>query len=359
MKIAIDASRLNSGVRTGTQNYLYHLIKELARIDNSNEYIVYFKDLVPKDIREGFEHGSNFRLRHLKTYFSWTQISLSLELLKNPPDILLAPWHTIPGIHMPSVRIVSTIHDITGNSFTTWYTAKFSNELIAVSKSTKKKLEDKFNINKKNINVVYEGFDRSLFTRRSEDEVESVKRKLGIRGRYILFVGTVGPRKNVKRMVRAFSKIAGEVKFVVAGSVDSDYAREVFELADSLNLEGELLFPGEVEQEDIAALYSGASVFAFASIEEGFGIPLLEAMACRVPVLTSNISSMPEVAGDAAYYADPFSVDSIYKGMLKLLEDSEFSYQLVETGVKRLEEFSWEKCALRTLEIFENVGGKL
>ena len=291
--------------------------------------------------------NENFSYKVLPKFISWTQVSLAYEVWKDTPDILFCSWHTIPGINpFWKMPIVSTIHDITGRFIPTSWTSFFSKRLIAVSNSTKEALIRKFKISDKKIDVIYEDYDIDDFSPQKKTKIEEAKKKYDITKDYIFFLGTIGPRKNIERMVAAFNALDTNLEFVLGGSLMPGYE-------DLSKLSAH--FIGRVDQKDLGALYSGAEFFIFMSTEEGFGIPILEAMACGTPVLTSNISSMTEIAGEAALLTDPESVGGISQCMKRLIDDKVLAKELVEEGFKQYKKFSWKRAAKETLKVFKGV----
>lgn len=348
MKIGIDASRLKRKDRTGTENYLYFVLKDIFKIDDQNEYILYF-DEIPSPILLAELGVDNKRIKYktIKKLLSWTQISLAFAVFKDQPDILYCTWHTMPGIYpFWKTKIVSVIHDVTGRFIPTFWTLHFSQRIIAVSDSTKEDIVKTYRINPDKVKVIYEGYDNQDFYPRTHAEVETVKSKYGIHKDYVLFVGSIGPRKNLENMIEAFNSLNSNLTFVIGGSPLPGY-----EGLTKLPAQ----FIGRVEQGDLASLYTGAKLFAFVSKEEGFGIPILEAFACCVPVLTSNISSMSEVAHDSALLVNPNSIEDIANGMTRLLHENDLVLELVAKGMKRYKLFSWKKTAQETLAIFKEI----
>jgi len=209
------------------------------------------------------------------------------------------------------------------------------------------------------VHVVYLGRDEALAPVRDPAELARVRARYGIGERYLLYVGTLQPRKNLARLVDAFTRLAGDpaltgVQLVLAGKpgwLADDLAPRVARLG----LAGRVLFPGYIADADLPALLSGALAFAFPSLYEGFGIPVLEAQSCGVPVMTSNNSSLPEVAGDAALLVDPHDVDAIAEAMRRLVTDDALRAELVRRGFENVKRFSWEKCARETLAVLEGV----
>lgn len=363
MRIAIDASHLDPKNLTGTQNYLYNLIHRLSVLDSSNVYDVFFSHEVSKEF---FEHmtnmNGNFSFIHLKKSLSWTQCSLALYLMKNKYDVLLAPWQTMPILHRPKMKIVSVIHGLEYKKLQfgpTLYTALFSDRIVAVSQHTKSELMKKYGIKEKKMNVVYEGVDTREFYERTEGEVESIKSKYGIETPYILFIGTAVPRKNLPAMFEAFSRAIKNPQFtqtcfVVGGYVPEEY-KDIYDVPAKVGITNNVRFLGKVDQADLPALFTGAEFLAYVSKSEGFGLPVLEALCCGTPVLTSTAGALPEVAGEAALLVDPDSVDAICEGMERLLGDKDLLLQLKQKGVENVKRFSWQNTASSILEVIKEI----
>ncbi len=367
MLIGIDASRATTAEKTGTENYSWNLIKALAKIEKKNHYILYFNK-VPQFLEIG---GPNFSARVIKAPRMWTQGRLAFECLINPPDVLFVPAHTIPVIRRPSLKTVVTIHDLGAEflpvyhrfpqkfylNWSTSYVAKHATHLLAVSKSTKKDLMKQFGVEEKRVSVVHEGIDTEVFSKRNAKEVEITKQKYGLNRRYILFVGTIQPRKNLVGLIQAFSKAKlRNTDLVLAGGrgwLDSD----IYPSPEKQGIENRVKFLGFIPDEDLPALYSGAAAFTFPSLYEGFGLPILEAFACEVPVLTSKGGATEEIAGGAALLINPKNVDDISDGLRKVVEDHTLRASLIKKGQERVGQFSWEKTAIETLKVLEKVVG--
>jgi glycosyltransferase involved in cell wall biosynthesis len=313
-------------------------------------------------------------------------------MLLHPPDVLFIPSHVLPIIHPR--RSVVTIHDL-GYLYhprahrpldrlyldlSTRYNAKASSLVIADSKATKLDLIRCYNVNPKKVIVVYPGYDDAIF-RPVEDKatIEAVKARYGIRDDYILFVGTLHPRKNLGRLIEAFSlffptsigsqaksilsgmkltsgeNFSSPLSLVIAGKKGWLY-EGVFHRVKELELEERVIFTGFVAEDDLPALLSGARLFVFPSLYEGFGFPVLEAMACGVPVVCSDASSLPEVVGDAALKVNPLDVEGLKDAMERVLCDEELRAEMVKRGLERARNFSWERCAEETLAVLERAG---
>ncbi|HNS02198.1 MAG TPA: glycosyltransferase family 1 protein [Anaerolineae bacterium] len=228
--------------------------------------------------------------------------------------------------------------------------------VIAVSEATKQDLIGLFGASPERIDVVYNGVDAS-FCPAPAAEVEAFRARAGLPARFILHLGTLEPRKNLVRLVQAFAQVRGQdagqpaVKLVLAGGKGWDYDA-IFNEVTRQGLEREVLFPGYVAEEELAWWYRAATLFVYPSLLEGFGLPVLEAMACGAPVVTSNLSSLPEVAGDAALLVDPASVDALAAALLRLLVDAELASRLRGRGLAQAARFPWSRTAAQTAAVY-------
>ncbi|MDD5491404.1 MAG: glycosyltransferase family 1 protein, partial [bacterium] len=202
--------------------------------------------------------------------------------------------------------------------------------------------------------VTYEGVSEKYRIIQDKAEINKVLQRYNIQTHYILFVGTMDPRKNLIRLIQAFRKVKEEqndLKLVIVGNRGELYSEELQEQVAT----GDIILTGYVPEEELVYLYNGASIFAFPSLYEGFGLPILEAMACGAPVITSNVYSMPEVAGEAASLIDPENAKEIAAAIGRLINDQEFRKGLVAKGLARARQFTWEKTAIKTLAIYQEV----
>jgi glycosyltransferase involved in cell wall biosynthesis len=372
MTIGFDASRAQSDEPAGPENYTYNLLKNILRLGGGNFYHLYLRS-PSSSFQLPFEpQASNFELRTIDLPKFWTQVGLSLECLRRPPDVLFIPAHTIPIIRRPSLKTVVTIHDVGLQPFLEqyqrwwWrlyggrisnYAARNATHLIAVSRSTKRDLVEKLGVASEKISVVYEGVDHRKFrVQSSKFKIEETKGRYGIAGEYFLFVGTIQPRKNLVRLIEAFSKAAAKDFTLVLVGKKGWLADEIYAAPRRFAVEDRVKFLGYVPTDDVATLLSGAEAFLFPSLYEGFGLVVLEALACGCPVLTSNISSLPEVVGEAGVLVDPHSVKDIALGITELLGLSkEARNGLVQRGIEQAQKFSWEKAARETLKVLYDV----
>ncbi len=228
--------------------------------------------------------------------------------------------------------------------------------IIAVSQSTKDDLMHCLGIPDERISVVYEGIDHSLF--------RPVSQRIYNRP-YILFVGTEHPRKNFTTLLKALSQLKSEprfkklklVKVGTAGGQEADFRSQTMGVVESLGLVDEVIFTGFVPEADLPTYYSGAEAFVLPTLYEGFGFPVLEAMACGCPVVTSDTSSLPEVVGEAGIMVNPYDTDRLTQAMRQVLTDSELRNNMIRKGLEQSKRFSWEKAAKQTLEVYNKVGG--
>jgi len=238
--------------------------------------------------------------------------------------------------------------------------AKHSTKIVTISKNSKNEICEFYKLPKDNVAIVYPGIDQSIFFKWPENEVEKIKARYGIFGKYILFVGNIEPRKNLKNLLLAYEKLdkttRNEYSILLVGArgwLDD----EIFEIIERLRLAGNhIQQPNDyVLDKDRAALYSGASLFVYPSQYEGFGIPPLEAMACGVPTITSDNSSLPEVVGDAAQLVSAESVTQLADAIQLLLADTKLRDDLIEKGFKQVDKFSWGCEAKKLLSVFEDI----
>lgn len=239
-------------------------------------------------------------------------------------------------------------------------TVERSAKVVTISKNSQKEIVDFYNVPKSNVPIIYPGIDQSQFFRWPEAEVNKVKARYGVHGKYILFVGNIEPRKNLINLLLAYEKLPKktrqEYSLLLVGArgwLDG----EIFDIIERLRIDGNFIQQplGYVEDEDRAALYSGASLFVYPSKYEGFGIPPVEAMACGVPVISSDNSSLPEAVGDAAQMVSADSIKDLTKEIQRVLGDEKLQKQMVKEGHKQADKFNWDNEAKKLLDVFEEV----
>lgn len=364
MKIAIDASELANRREDGTQIYLYNLLENIARIDRKNQYFLYYSS-EPKKLIE----SPNFKHIVKPWPMYWTQTRLPFLLFQNRPDALFMPIQTLPFIIPFGLKTIITIHDLAflmypetfpasdkiKHKVFAWHAIKRADKIIAVSESTRNDIIKFYNVDPEKINVVHHGYDQKLFRPFQNQNdcaiIEQVKTKYNITKPYLLYVGALQPRKNILGLVKAFKLLNKcDYQLVIAGGKAWLY-EELFEYIKKSSIKNSVILTGRFETEELPALIWGAEVFILPSFYEGFGLPIIEAMACGTPVITSNISSLPEVAGGQAILIDPNKPEQIAEAIRRVLEDKDLKQKMIKDGFENIKRFSWEKCATETLKV--------
>ena len=378
MLIGIDASRAVAARRTGTETYSLRLICNLISLGTGHRFRLYTNGQPPAGLFGGDPAAANVELRSIPLPRLWTHPRLSAEMAVQPPDVLFVPAHVLPLIHPR--RSVVTVHDLgylaypeahkpSDRRYLDWSTrwnARRARIVIADSAATQADLIRAYGVDERKIRVIHLGRDETLAPVSDAQALAEVQAPYGITAhhgsaaQYMLYVGTLQPRKNLARVIEAFARAAAAPAFaglqlVLAGKKGWLYD-DLFAQVERMGLAGRVLFPGYVDDADLPALLSGALAFVFPSLYEGFGIPVLEAGACGVPVITSNTSSLPEVAGDAALLVDPHDVDAIAEAMTRLVTDEALRNELSRRGLANVRRFSWEKCARETLAVLLEAG---
>jgi glycosyltransferase involved in cell wall biosynthesis len=368
MLIGIDASRIARPQRTGTEAYSLHLIRALVEVGRDCRFRLYSPAPLPSgSVKVDSKTGSEVRVIPFPRL--WTHLRLAWEISRHTPDVMLVPAHVMPVVC--PVATVVTVHDLgylyypqAHRRFDRWYLdrttrrhARLAAHIIADSRATCSDLVDRYQADPKRISVVYPGHDESLCRIEDPEVIAAAKSRYGIDSDYLLYLGTLQPRKNLVRLVEAFARLqppADDIQLVLAGKKGWLYD-ELFACVKRLGLEGRVIFPGYVGDEDKAALLSEAVALVYPSLYEGFGLPVLEAMACGTPVLTSNVSSLPEVAGHAALLVDPLDVESMAARISHIMMDGDLRRVLIERGYQQVHKFSWTEAAHQVLEVLESV----
>ena len=366
MLIGIDASRYGSELATGVEHYSYKIINglvEKASKSKDRKVVLYAKR------RLGLS-GGNISTRLIKSKRLWTLKGLSREMKEHAPDVLFVPSHVLPRT-LPE-KSVMMIHDVAFKylrkayswtqfrylDWSTKFAVKNATTIVVPSEATKSDLMHFYQCPEDKIKVVYHGFDPLEVSSKDIDKVFSESEifkyfDLKKSSKYVFFVGRLESKKNLEKLVEAFydfSQTHEEYRLVLAGSRGVGADRIVKKISN-LRLADKVIMPGYVTDEEKAALYKYCSVFAFPSLYEGFGFPVLEAFHFEKPVLTSHVSCLPEVAGDAAHYVDPYDPDDISMGLERLVNDSKYADKLISLGKERLKKFTWEKASKETYEI--------
>lgn len=387
MLIGIDGNEANQVNRVGVGQYGFQLLTQFykkpacrqawQKTKNRQQigFTVYLKEPPLKNLPKETEW---WQYKVIGPKFLWTQIGLPVALLqvKPVPDVFFTPTHYAPRFspcpRLISIMDLSYIHfpemfkkrDLWKLERWTAYSVSKARKILAISESTKDDIIKYYQIEPEKVVVIYPGMDKKLATLRilkNMENTEKIKKKYGIEGDYILYVGTLQPRKNLVRLIEAFNITIKQynnitIKLVIAGKKGWLY-EEIFQRVKDLGLKKEVIFTGYVPDKDLPALYKGAKCFVLVSLYEGFGLPALEALSFGVPVVVSKISSLPEVVGNAGVLVDPHDVKDIVKGINEVLNYTEAERQeMIRRGLKQAKKFSWEKCAKETLEVLTEVG---
>jgi glycosyltransferase involved in cell wall biosynthesis len=370
MKIGLNGQVIQISNPAGPEVYTINLFKNLARLDSENDYTIYLDKTPSKEFFNEITGGNpKFSFKVLEGEKLWTQRYLAKELIKNPVDVFFTAVHTIPMIRTGKTKFVVMIHGLE-YKFTKGfknplkklkierpirYAAKHSDKIIVPSKATKDEiLKRRWGIKDEKIKIVYEGVSEEFYER-TGDEIKKIREKYDLKDSpYLLFVSTIQPRKNLPSTIRAFSQFINEnpemknTLLLIAGKNGWDY-QESLEAPDKFGITKNVKFIGRVPQEDLPALYSGSKGYINISYDEGFGLPLLESMACGIWSVVSDIPAHREVGGSLPIYADPYNIENIKDGIFKIMT-SDFDKNLL---LDRAAGFSWKRTAEKTLEILK------
>jgi glycosyltransferase involved in cell wall biosynthesis len=371
MKIAIQASDLDHSRIDGTRVYILNLLKYFGQLDKTSDFLIYHKNHFNPELKP--PSFPNYKIIQKYFPFFWTQTRFAFEIWKDKPDVLWMPMQALLFIRRKNLKTVITIHDLAFKYFPdhfpkndlrrlnlfTDYAIRNSTKIIAVSQSTKNDILKFFpEIKEEKIKVIYHGFDANVFQKEySQDEKNKVYTKYQIQDtKYILYIGAIQPRKNLKILIQAFNKLKSEgfpeLKLVIAGEA-AWLAQETQNLASESPYSEAIIMPGRLKFDDLGPLMSGAGVFVLPSLYEGFGIPILEAMAAQIPVISANNSSLKEVGGEACLYFRDNDSDGLSQKIKQVLEDNNLRENLIRKGNEQIKNFSWEKCARETLEFIK------
>jgi glycosyltransferase involved in cell wall biosynthesis len=387
MKIGIDARTIlnpEKGDAIGVGHYTYQLIRHLLEIDQENEYVLFFDFRVrEKDVKKFTKLNVKIKFYPFSDYKkylpgAYNEILGTATLAREKLDIIHS---TSPSSRIPTSyrgKTVVTVHDLASykvpDIFPGFKVARYkatmnlmvskADKIIAVSNSTKKDLCDIFGCPENKVSVIYSGFDKRLFEE-SKVSREKVLEKYGINNdkKYILFLGTLEPVKNLTRLFEAYKIFKDKCargnencqhKLVIAGK-KGWLGKEYRQAVKDLGIAKDVIFTGYVIGDELVPLFKNADFFVMPSLYEGFGTTVLEAFATGTPAIVSNVSSVPEIAGDAALLINPLNVQEIAEAMIKLATDDKLKYDLRQKGFRQVEKFDWKKCAKETLELYKSI----
>ncbi len=368
MRIGIDARKLHD---FGIGTYIRNLVRQLARMDHDTDFVLLCR---PQDVEALASLGENFRpiVESAANYSVAEQVRVPLALHREGVTLFHAPHYVLPPlVGCPSVV---TIHDCIHLMFPQYLPGRLAHfyarsaitlagrratRVITVSESSKRDILRFVDIPPEKIDVIYNAYDERFAVEPREEDVLRVRERYQLHDEFVLYAGTVKPHKNIERLIDAFNRVRqrglDHLKLVLIGDDISKYAA-LRRAVHRHQLHKYVRFLGFVPEETLAVMYRLAGVFVFPSLYEGFGLPPLEAMASGTPVVTSNVSSLPEVARDAAMLVDPYDPEAIAEGIWQVLTDEELRRTLRRQGLARARQFSWEASVRRVREIYHQAG---
>jgi glycosyltransferase involved in cell wall biosynthesis len=367
MKIALIGYEANIPHRVGSNQYAFELLKALYNLEDQNQYTVFLPSVPLPDLPKP---RSNWQYKVVGPKKLWNVFGLPLALfLQKPrPDIVFNPGHYCP-LFCP-VPLVVSIMDLGYLKFpqhfpkaTYWklkfwtaFSIKRAKSLLTISQSTKNDIIKHYQIDPGLITVAYPGYDQGKFKKQiGRGKIEEIKKKYRIKGDYLLFLSTLKPSKNIEGLLEAFTLLKDEKLSLVVTGRKGWMFETIFVKVKDLGLTKKVVFTDFVPDQDVPAILAGAKVFVLPSFWEGFGIPVVEAMAVGTPVVVSNVGSLPEVVGSSGIIINPEKPKDIARGIKEALAKKE---ELVAKGFKQIAQYNWEKCAQQALEVLLKTGLK-
>lgn len=370
MIIGIDGNEANVTRRVGIGEYAFELLTELEHLQSNILNLTFQVSLKQRPMADLPKERKGWSYQIIGPKRLWTQIGLPLHLYlrRNKPDVFFTPTHYAPRfspiptvisimdlsyIHYPQLFRSSDLYQLKHWSS---YSVKKAKKILTISEASRNDIINEYKISPENVVVTYPGIKSEKHMKANVVDIHS---KFSIPGRYILFVGTLQPRKNIVRLIQAFSILKKDqenedLELVIVGKKGWLF-EEILEAPHTFGVEDDVRFLEFVDDLELTELYKQAVCFVLPSLYEGFGLPVLEAMKYGCPVITSNVSSLPEAGGDAALYVDPTNSEDIAKTMQKVVENKGLQEQLREKGYKQVKKFSWEKTAKETLAVLSEV----
>ncbi len=372
MRIGIEAQRIFRPKKHGMDVVAIELIRNLQQIDRKNEYVVFCNKGVKDDT---IVASSNFQIDKFSTltYAHWEQLYLPLEVKKQKLDLLHCTANTAPLrckapilltlhdiIYLENVDFKGTAYQNLGNLYRRWVVPKIAKKaslILTVSQFEKENILRRLQLPEDKVEVLYNGVSPQFNANYPAQQIEEFRNRYGLPSQYIMFLGNTAPKKNTFNVIKAYVDLCTEFHNEIP-MVLLDYRKElVVKILEELKQPGLLnrfIFPGYVPHHQIPLMYNAATIFLYPSLRESFGLPILEAMACGTPVITSTTSSMPEIAGDAARLVDPFNFKEISLAMNDILTNDSLQKEYKEKGIQRAKAFTWKASAEKLLGIYEN-----
>lgn len=377
MKIGIEGQRLFREKKHGMDMVALEIISNLQSLDAHNEYVIFVK---PDMDNACIQETLNFKIVEVKAgpYPVWEQYALPRAAKAEGCDVLHCTSNTGPV--NTDIPLIITLHDIIyleglnlsreggtlyqrlGNIYRKWNVPKVvkkARKIVTVSNFEKKKIDKHFNFKGNEAEVVYNGVGDHFTKISDKKELENIREKYNLPKKFLFFLGNTDPKKNTKNVLKAYSIYREKTKNpfpLVMLDFGEDKLMSILGSINAKELREHIQLTGYIINSDLPAIYNLCEAFLYPSKRESFGIPILEAMACGAPVITSNTSSMPEVAGDAAYIVDPENPESISLGIYRMTTNQGLRNKNIEKGFKRAKEFSWLNSARQMLEVYQSIG---
>ena len=374
MNIGIDLRVLARGTRTGVEEYTINLLSELLPLEPKINFKLFYNAYQKVQPNYPWLSLNNVQLKDFKIpnrlFFMAARYANQpkIDKLLGGFDLYFNPHFFTAPLSVGSKKII-TFHDLSFERYPGFFSwrkrlwqkflmsaqqeAKKADKIIAVSQSTKDDLINLYGLEPGKIRVIYSGVGKQFKSMNSEQRtVNNIRRKYNLPEKFVLYFGTIEPRKNLIGLIRAFEllRVKLDLKLVIAGA-KGWLEQDVFKVARESKYRSDIFFTGFVEEIDKPALYNLAELFVYPSFFEGFGFPPLEAMACGLPTIVSHTSSLPEVVGQGALMIDPYNIDELAWAMKMALADSNLRERLIKKGIEQAKKFSWSKCAQETLKV--------
>lgn len=372
MKIGIEAQRIFRPKKHGMDIYALELIRAIQQLDTQNEYVVFVKP--DKDVC--LQSSQNLKVVEVKgkTYIDWEQIALPKAIEQENIDLMHFTSNTASvNIKCP---FILTLHDIiylekffskgslyqvAGHFYRRWNVPKIAPKaeyVLTVSEFEKLQIQKSLGIKYTQLKAIYNAYNQNFRMIEDEEALEQVRKKYNLPCDFIFFLGNKAPKKNMKRVLEAYAAYIDQnltpLNLVIAESSENDIMQLLTEI-NRKDIFEKIILIGYVQHPELPYIYNLATLFLYPSLRESFGIPIIEAMACGTPVITSNTSAMPEVADDAAMLVNPFDVEAITQAIRKVLENKKLYNHLKYSGLNRAMAFSWENTAQKTINLYNDI----
>jgi glycosyltransferase involved in cell wall biosynthesis len=370
MRIGIEAQRIFRPKKHGMEVVAMELIRQIQQLDTTNEYVLFAKDDTDRNCIQPTDRLT-IQTIPSATYADWEQFRLPVAVKRSRLDLLHCTCNTAPLY--PGAPLLLTLHDIIylertdfkgtayqnfGNLYRRWIVPKIVNRslaVITVSEFEKNTILERLRLPEEKVRVVHNAVHPRFHHRYSAEEVAALRQKYQLPEDFVLFLGNTAPKKNTANTIRAFSDHCenqpNSIPLVIL-DYDKSLVEAALEKSGRRHLLPRFIFPGYISSTEMPLLYNAATLFLYPSLRESFGLPLLEAMGCGTPVITSRTSSMPEIAGDAAILVDPYQVPELSAAITSLLADKTLREEYRQKGIARAARFTWEASARKLLAIY-------